>query len=522
MRNPNPRRSWRSWHRLPCAIAIAGVLAAAGAGPARAFGLEDVIERAKQLATQPYRDPHGSVPRWLLSIPYDQWRGIRFRPERALWRERGLPFTVQFFHPGLFYDRTVDVHIVTPSGVESAAFAPDQFDYGTNEFGSRVPQDLGYAGFRVHYPIKRHDYQDEVVAFLGASYFRAVGRQQVYGLSARGIAIDTALPSGEEFPWFREYWLVRPGSTAQELTFYALLDSPSITGAYRFVVAPGPQTRIDVELRLFPRTAIHKLGVAPLTSMYLRGENGAARPIDDYRPEIHDSDGLLLAARSGEWLWRALENPKYLRISSFQAENPRGFGLLQRDRNFDHYQDFGARPDLRPSAWIVPRGDWGAGRVELVEIPTDDDTNDNVVAYWVPTADLSPSHPASFAYSIFWYGDDRTRPPGGRTVATRKDSGTEGNSRRLVVDFEGDALRSLPENAVVEGVITVASNSAEGGENAQPAEILEQQVMRNPVTKGWRLVFRVKSPDDGPVELRAFLRYGEGAITETWSYLLNP
>ena len=350
-------------------ILLIGLLVACAGRTAGAFGLEDVAKRAKQLAGSAYADPRGGVPQWLLDLNYDHYRDIRFRPERALWRDRSLPFSVQFFHPGFLYDRAESIHVVSRSGtVSPVAFSPDQFDYGRNKFESRVPQDLGYAGFRIHHPIKSTSYHDEVAAFLGASYFRAVGRDQVYGLSARGVAIDTALSSGEEFPWFREFWLVQPAPGAKELTVYALLDSPSASGAYRFVVAPGAQTRVDVELRLFPRRTLDKLGIAPLTSMFLHGESGAGE-LNDYRPEVHDSDGLLVAARSGEWLWRPLQNPRDLSVASFELVSPRGFGLVQRDRDFDHYQDIEARPDLRPSAWVQPKGEWGKGRVELVEIP---------------------------------------------------------------------------------------------------------------------------------------------------------
>jgi glucans biosynthesis protein len=503
-------------------ILLTSLLAACAAQPAGALGLEDIAQRAKQLAASAYADPRGGVPQWLLELNYDQYRDIRFRPERALWRARDLPFTVQFFHPGFFYDRAVSIHVVSRFGaVSPVVFSPDQFDYGRNEFGSRVPQDLGYAGFRIHYPIKSTSYHDEVAAFLGASYFRAVGRDQVYGLSARGVAIDTALSSGEEFPWFREFWLVQPAPGAQEFTLYALLDSPSAAGAYRIVVAPGPQTRVDVELRLYPRTTLGKLGIAPLTSMFLHGENGAGER-GDYRPEVHDSDGLLLSASSGEWLWRPLQNPRDLNVTSFELVSPRGFGLVQRDRDFDHYQDIEARPDLRPSVYVRPKGDWGAGRVELVEIPTRTDTNNNIVAYWVPRATASADAPVSLSYSVFWYGDDRDWPPGGRSVATRQDGGTHPDARRLVVDFEGEALRRLPAEAIVEGVVTMIPTGGGGAGSPRPADVLEQQVIRNPVTGGWRLVLQVNAPDDDPLELRAFLRHGADAVSETWSYLLVP
>ncbi|TMA30300.1 MAG: glucan biosynthesis protein, partial [Deltaproteobacteria bacterium] len=261
-------------------------------------------------------------------------------------------------------------------------------------------------------------------------------------------------------------------------------------------------------------------GVGALTSMFLRGENGDG-PIDDYRPEVHDSDGLLIAARNGEWLWRPLENPHALNVSSFATVSPHGFGLIQRDRNLDHYQDFEARQDMRPSVWIEPKGDWGAGRVELVEIPTVKDTVDNVVASWVPEPPATPATPLTLAYSMFWYGEDHTRPPGGWTSSTRRDKGTVAGARRLVVDFEGKALGKIPPESVVEGVVTAAVRGGNGAARA-PAELLEQQVIQNPINGGWRLVFQVKPPDDEPIELRAFLRHGGDVITETWSYQLHP
>ena len=353
-------------------------LASAAQTGGKAFGLDDVAEKAKKLAAKQFQDPRGQVPDWLLKLTYDQWRDVRFRPDRALWRDKKLPFQVQFFHPGLYYDRTVKLSTVDADGVKPLEFSPSNFDYGKNDFASKVPQDLGYAGFRLHYPIKKPDYHDEVIVFLGASYFRAVGRDQGFGLSARGIAIDTAESRGEEFPYFREYWLVRPSPTAKDMTLYALLDSPSLTGAYKFVVAPGEQTAVKVEVRLFLRNEVRKLGMAPLTSMFFHGEN-TNRWFDDFRPEVHDSDGLMMAFASGEWLWRPLDNPKSLDVSAFETENPKGFGLIQRDRDFDHYQDLETRQEERPSVWIEPGEGWGPGRVELVEIPTNADIHDHIV-----------------------------------------------------------------------------------------------------------------------------------------------
>lgn len=493
-------------------LAILGL----GAAPAaHAFALADVAKRAEALAGRPYQDPRGTVPDWLLQISYDQWRDIRFRPEEALWRGQRSNFEVQFFHPGLFYDRPVKVHVVDAQGVHAAAFSPSQFDYGKNDFASRVPQDLGYAGFRVHYPIKKADYKDEVIVFLGASYFRAVGRDHAYGLSARGLAVDTGLPTGEEFPWFREFWLVRPAPAASEIEVYALLDSQRVAGAYRFVVRPGLQTLVDVEAKVFVREPVGKLGIGPLTSMFFFGENTPERPLD-FRPEIHDSDGLLLADGSGEWIWRPLENPRTLRVGAFRLVDPRGFGLIQRDRDFAHYQDLETRQDTRPSAWVAPVGNWGPGRVELIEIPTQQDIHDNVVAFWVPEQQVTPEAPLAFSYRMHWYGDDPARPPGGRVVSTRRDRGTYEGAHRFVIDFEGEKLATLPPETVLRGMV---SATPAGGE---PGELLEQVVVHNPVTRGWRLVFQVRPGGDDPLELRAFLQLGDDTLTETWSYLLKP
>ena len=480
---------------------------------AHAFGLEQVAEKARALAGTAFRDPRGEVPSWLLEIGYDQWRDIRFRTDRALWRDAKLPFEAQFFHPGLYYDRVVRVNEIDAKGVHEVAFSPDLFDYGRNEFASRVPQGLGFAGFRLHYPLKSRDYKDEVIVFLGASYFRALGKDHVYGLSARGLGIDTALPSGEEFPFFREFWLERPRPGARELVAYALLDSPTVTGAYRFALRPGVQTVMDVEARVFFRRAVAKVGLAPLTSMFFFGEGDTSGA--DYRPEVHDSDGLLVADRSGEWIWRPLHNPKRLRISAFQSASPIGFGLLQRDRSFDHYQDLETHQEQRPSAWVAPKGGWGPGHVELVEIPTDTERHDNVVAYWVPRRPEGSVEPEKFAYELRFYSDDSTLPPDGRAVATRRDRGTHEDAWRFVVDFEGPGLSTISEEIVLQGV--VSSHSSDG-----EAEIIEQQVQKNPVTGGWRLVFQARPRGSAPVDLRAFLRRGEQTLTETWVDTLEP
>ncbi len=481
---------------------------------ASGFDLTDVATRAAALAAEPSRDRQQKVPEWMLvgSLTYDQWRDIRFRPDHALWRDRKLPFEVQLFHPGLYYDRTVQVHVIDADGVHPVPFDAQRFDYGKNTFADRIPPDIGYAGLRIHYPLKDPNYLDELIVFLGASYFRALGRDNVYGLSARGLAIDTVEPSGEEFPAFIEYWLETPAPNADHIVLYALLDSRSLAGAYRFDVRPGVQTAIEVRAQLFARRQVAKLGVAPLTSMFFFGEN-TTRRFDDFRPEVHDSDGLLIHFAGGEWLWRPLDNPKRINASSFATENPRGFGLMQRDREFANYQDIETRAELRPSAWVAPHGHWGAGHVELVEIPTTDEKLDNIVAFWVPEAPLKPATPLSVGYTLYFFGDDRARPAGGRVVGTRRDRGTVPGGYRFVIDFDGDRLREIAADRPPIAVLSA-------GPGSDAADILDQHVIKNPATGGWRISFQLRPKTNTPIELRAFLTEGSDVLTETWSYAL--
>ena len=480
----------------------------------RAFDLDDVASRAETLAGEPYANQQKKVPDWMLvgSMTYDQWRDIRFRADHGLWRDKNLPFQVQFFHPGLYYDRTVQMNVIDPDGVHPVPFSPERFDYGKNTFADRIPSDIGYAGFRIHYPIKNPNYLDEVIVFLGASYFRAVGRDNVYGLSARGLAIDTVEPSGEEFPSFIEYWLQTPTPDANHVVVYALMDSRSATGAYRFDITPGVETTVEVQAKLFPRRQVAKLGLAPITSMFFFGEN-TTRHFDDFRPEVHDSDGLLMHFDSGEWLWRPLDNPTRINVSSFATKNPRGFGLLQRDRDFANQQDIETRAELRPSLWVEPRGDWGEGHVELVEIPTTTELVDNMVAFWVPDTPLKPGKSLAINYTLRWYGDDPTRPPGGRTISTRRDRGTVPGGFRFVIDFDGERLRGIPADRPPNGVVTA-------GPGQDAAELVDQHVVKNPATGGWRLSFQLKPKSSAPIELRAFLTENNDVLTETWSYVL--
>jgi len=274
----------------------------------------------------------------------------------------------------------------------------------------------------------------------------------------------------------------------------------------------SPSGAVAVDAKVFMRREVSKLGMAPVTSMFFFGEN-TPRCFDDFRPEVHDSDGLLLNTREGEWLWRPLDNPGTLRVSGFEMKDPVGFGLIQRDRKSEDYQDLETHAEQRPCTWIEPRGEWGKGRVELVEIPTNADTNDNIVAYWIPEKLPAPGEPLSFSYKTSWYGDDPRRPPAGRVISTRRDKGTADGALRFVVDFAGGKLAKIPADKIVRGVVTLI------GEN--PGELIDQHVIKNPVTNGWRLVFQVR-PSDETTEMRAFLDLGGETLTETWSYAAHP
>lgn len=481
-------------------------------GAATAFGFDDAAQRARALASTAFKPPAVNLPPDLENLTYDQFRDIRFKPARMLWHGSGLPFELAFFHQGLFFREPVRINELAPDGTHPIAFDPNLFDYGASKIDLRRARGLGFSGFRVHYAVNTPKYKDEVLVFLGASYFRGLGKGQHYGLSARGLAVDTGLASGEEFPRFVEFWIERPRSNATSLVIYGLLDSRRVAGAYRFVLTPGVETTMQVTARLYLRERIAKLGLAPLTSMYAFGENQPGK--DDYRPGVHDSDGLSVQSADGEWIWRPLVNPKRLLVTSFAMVNPRGFGLMQRDRSPASYEDPEAQYERRPSAWVEPRGNWGSGRVELVQIPTPDETNDNIVAYWVPQAAPVPGQPFDFSYRIRWQTAGTVPADRGWVLQTRRGRGfvkRPDGDINFVVDFDGPPLRGLADGAEIEPVVWADAN----------AEVRERNLFRNPVSGAWRMTVRFRRLDaNRPVELRAYLKQQQSTLTETWSYIL--
>lgn len=518
MKKEFPGRSGRPYWRTGLILVAllllrTGVTGAADAAapivPSEITIFGQIQAEAARLAAQPYADRGNELPRFLSELNYDQYRDIRFRGDHSLWLSEKLPFQVQFFSRGSIFRDRVQLHLVeqgTPTLVE---FDPAMFDFGRLPVPMDIPRDLGFAGFRLHHPLNVNHYLDEVVAFLGASYFRVVGRGEVYGLSARGLAVNTGLSSGEEFPVFREFWLERPYPQAKEFTVYALLDSPSVAGAYRFVITPGAATEVAVTLYLHFRSDIEKLGIAPLTSMYFHGKT-TQHYVDDFRPEVHDSDGLLIEAGGGEHIWRPLNNPQRLAFSTFKVDNPRGFGLLQRERSFARYMDLEAKYQRRPSAWITPVGNWGAGAVELVEIPSEGEFDDNIVAFWVPAEPVKAGSTRAFEYKLT-FGDDTggTDTLLGRTVSMGIGPGAdrESGQRLFVVDFAGGELPLLPDSAPLTADVSTSAGAL------GPAV-----VERNPFTGGFRVFFEFSPGDAELAELRCNLRSGETTVSETWTY----
>ncbi len=488
---------------------------------ADAFTFDRLTDMAKALSGEEYQ-PADALPDIVKNLTYDQWRSIRQRPEKVYWKGDRRPFNLQFFHPGFVYDRSVRINIISSGKVHPLAIERDWFDYSGLAEAPQIPRQLGAAGFRIHYPIKSKTYLDEFLVFLGGSYLRAVGKNDKYGLSARGLAIDTARQEGEEFPWFREFWIEEPKANARTMTIYALLDSPSVAGVYRFVATPGLETVIDVSCRLFFRQQVQKVGIAPLTSMYFFGENDRRPGVNDFRPEVHDSDGLQILFGSGEWLWRPLHNPKFLQVNSFATAEIKGFGLLQRDRDYRNYEDLEAGYHERPGLWIEPLSAWGGGRVELVQIPTRDEIHDNIVAYWVPEQAVAAGERRDFSYRMRWGSGAAYQPPGAHVAATRMSVLDGGLVRKLVIDFDGERLRKLPEQTRLSANIS----------NSEGATVRNVTVQKNPVNHSWRLSFELLIepvsalekvlPDTGrPIEVRAFLNHATDVVSETWSYSLN-
>lgn len=487
----------------------------------------ELEKQARALAAEPANDrPKIELPKQLAKLTYDQWRKIRFRPEKSLWRDDPGRYEVQFFHPGFTFVDGVTISLIegdaAAKGAPANNPAPQRFPFSSELFSyegfpAPPPSDgLEFTGFRLHTPLNVDNYRDEVVVFNGASYFRPLGKGNVYGLSARGLAIDMGEPHPEEFPAFTQFYLVHPAPSDRQMWILALLESRRATGAYAFHLNPGDPTLIDVTARIFVREPVAALGIAPITSMYLFGEDAPNR-FGDFRPEVHDSDAVSMWSSNGEWILRPLRNPPRTVTTSFRLDAPRGFGLVQRDRTFDHYQDLEARYQDRPSAWVEPLSGFEKGSVRLLEIATQLETDDNIAMAWVPDVVPPRSEPLSISYRLHVGSADDVQGPAARVVATRLGKTEKG--ARFLVDFVGPALSHeaspQPEGPRAEDVQVVVS--ATGG------RILEQHVEQNSFARGVRASFEVApEPNARDVELRAFLKSENDVLTETWSYLWQP
>ena len=491
--------------------------------------LDYVAARALERARSPFHSPREDLPPVLRQdrLDYDKYREIRFRRDKALWTAADAPFRVEFFHPGYLYQEPVHTFEFTLTHVQPIRFNQDFFDYGSLHIQDQIPANTGYAGFRVLYALNQTNQLDELGAFLGASYFRLLGKGQRYGLSARGLAINCGENGQpEEFPIFTDWWLGKPSRDDTELRLFAILDSVSAVGAYEFLIRPGETTvaRIDAVLYLretdkikavnpnqFP---VKTLGLAPLTSMFWFGKNSERKP-DDYRAEVHDSDGLLMRMGNGETLWRPLDNPAVMRHQIFNAPNIRGYGLMQRERSFAAYQDSFNPYHLEPSVWVEPHGSWGEGSLHLVSLSSAFEGLDNIVAFWDPRQKPGPLQPFRFGYTLYWTLDKDFKLSENKAVSTRVglDLSCQ-DCRQFIIDFAGPKLDGIPEATPPDSIVNCSAN----------ATIMNNQVTRCPELGAWRVVLKMqpKPGNTDPVDLRCTLQNGTNTLSETWTYQWSP
>lgn len=489
-------------------------------GPPAPFSFESLKAQARELARTPFRPPPRPSSEILEKIDYEQHGKIKYRTDLALWAQGPGDFPVTFFHLGRFFQSPVRMHAVEDGAAREIVYQDACFDMPADSPARGLPDNSGFAGFRFQESRSgRLDWRrNDWVAFLGASYFRAIGELNQYGLSARGVALDAAVfGAAEEFPSFTQVYFETPTPGQNFVTVCALLDGPSIAGAFRFVMRRDRGVTMEVDTALYLRRDVERFGVAPLTSMYWYSEKAKPTSVD-WRPEIHDSDGLALWTSTGERIWRPLNNPPRTTASAFGDQNPRGFGLMQRDRAFDHYLD-GVRYERRPSLWIEPLGEWGRGSVQLVEIPTDDEIHDNIVAMWVPDEPARAGSAHGFRYRMHWVADEPAPPALARCVATRFGNGGQAGTarpkgvRKFVVEFRGDALTGLATGALPDAVLSTSRGVVSN---------IRTEAVPNDVPGHWRAEFDLSVTGDEPVEIRCYLRLGEAILSETWLYQYHP
>jgi glucans biosynthesis protein len=496
-------------------------------GATEHFSFNTLIERARKLSGRPYVPVPAPPDDVLNKIDYEALEKISFKTEYALFAHGPSPYPVTFFHMGKFSREPVRMHLLedAPNGTVSREILYDEnyFELPPDSPAHALSTGGGFAGFRFQESklgdqAKLDWHKNDWVSFLGASYFRAIGELYQYGLSARGIAVDVAVPDRpEEFPTFTDIYFAPEKADSDLVTVYALLDGPSITGAYRFDMRRDRAVFIDVDSALFLRKDISRLGIAPMSSMYWFSETMKPTAID-WRPEVHDSDGLALWTGTGERIWRPLNNPRATFASAFSDENPRGFGLLQRDRDFDHYLD-GVHYELRPNLWVEPLENWGKGSVQLVEIPTDDEIHDNIVAMWVTAEPATAGKNYRLHYRLHWVANEPLPTGMAYCVATRLGNGGQPGQPRpkgvhkFMVEFRGGRLASLPFGVKPEPILWAS--------RGEFSYIFTEAVPDN-VPGHWRAQFDLAVTGKEPVEMRLFLKNGSEVLSETWSYDYHP
>lgn len=485
-------------------------------GQGSPFDFEVLLERARKLAAEPFRPPAKPAENIIKDIRFDDTQKIKFDPRYSLWDDGSGPFPIRMFHLHKYAPSPVKLHVVSDGMAREVRYKARMFDYRGTDIGDKLPDDIGFAGFRV---MNGPDKESDWLSFQGASYFRSSGESNQYGLSARALALNTATESKEEFPVFTEFWIEGSDASPNAVTVYALLESKSATGAYRFDVMRDKAVVMDVHAEVIVRNDIQTLGIAPLTSMYWFGENNRRSAVD-WRPEVHDNDGLSLWTGAGERIFRPLTNPPHLQVSTYIDENPRGFGLVQRDRNFDHYQDDGAFYERRPSVWIEPANDWGKGAIQLVEIPTNDEIHDNIVAFWKPETPMKSGDTATLDYRLHWR-DLQPYPPDNvaQVIATRvgragipgQERPSARGNRKFVIDFRGGPISEMAPRFDITPVI-----------NPSRGKVTDSYVINVVDTDIWRAVFDVAYEGDEPLDLRCYLRLDDETLSETWLYTHFP
>jgi periplasmic glucans biosynthesis protein len=468
------------------------------------FQASVVTDAARALAKQPFKPISTDLPAPFRNLTYEQYVAVQGKPGTALWINETLGFALEPLHRGFIFSSPVEINIVAQGQARPVIYDPALYDFGKLAVRGQIG-DIGFSGFRVLTPQDGKGFA-EIATFQGASFFRAVAQGQNPGTMARALSIKTADPRGEEFPMIRTFWIERPTLADDMLVIHALIDSESVSGAYRFTLRPGEATIIDTECTLFPRVGVDNFGLATMSATVLSEAIDHRRP-DDVRLALAEIGGVQMSTGNNEWIWRPASNRETLQISTFVDEHPRGFGFLQRNREFDYYEDDEQHWELRPSLWIEPIGDWGAGGLQLIEIPSDSEANDNIIAYWRPRQPLVAGNETSFAYRQFWCWYPPEQPALAIVTDTRSGHGSSGRQRRFLVEFTGDFLGDPQQSQAVKPVLT-----------ATPGTITSIRQFPVPNTKVYRVLFEFDPGNAVSSEMRLVLEADSKPVSETWLY----